>query len=130
MNKFHYTCFFLVWISALFSQKQDSLVEEEIFINYERSAEFPGGQDSLLAFIKNNLRWPDPEYCGEGTTVVAFEISTTGKIRNIKIVRSIGELTDLEVLKFVKLMPNWIPATFLGKPIVSQVHLPIRFKLK
>lgn len=68
---------------------------------------FPGGDDSLKSFIIKNLKWPGPDWCGEGIVKVRLRINNRGEIINYKILRSIDEYSDMEVIRLIKLMPNW-----------------------
>ena len=56
-------CIFLIATTIVaYSQssknKNDASTPKNAFIDYEFSPKFPGGEDALKAFIKNNLRWP------------------------------------------------------------------------
>lgn len=91
---------------------------------------FPGGYDALKKFIDENLRYPHPDFCGEGRVVVTFTVEPDGSLTDIKVVRSIAKELDEEAVRLVKSMPKWIPGQhFKGKPGRMKYTLPIAFKL-
>ena len=88
----------------------------------------------LLEFIYKNVNYPKTgkEKKVEGMTVVSFTVSTEGKLENAKVVRSLGEAFDKELLRLVDLMneqPAWTAGEQEGKRVAVQYNLPIRFKL-
>jgi protein TonB len=99
------------------------------FTAVDQEPEFPGGMDSLLVFLFNKLDYPKEVEQKIDTTVIAsFIVSKKGKIKDIEIVRSAGKAFDDEVIRVIKLMPDWIPAKQEGKPIAAKYNLPIRFE--
>lgn len=108
------------------SQTADSL-----FVDDEQPASFPGGQEALLAFLDQSVRYPEGyESCAQGRVVVRFTIDVDGSIVDPKVIRSLDPPLDKEALRVVGLMPKWIPAKMNGKSKKSKYTLPIVFKLK
>ena len=94
------------------SQAADSI----IFVDDEQPASFPGGMEALLAFLDQNVRYPDGyDGCGQGRVVVSFTIDVDGSIVAPKVIRSVDKELDAEALRVVGLMPKWIPAKEKGK---------------
>jgi len=91
-------------------------------------ASFPGGRDSMQAFLERNINWP-AAFDGSGRVIVKFTISTTGRISNPLILHSLCSDCDKEVLRVISIMPNWKPAIKKGKPIETTYMLPISFTL-
>jgi TonB family protein len=91
--------------------------------------EFPGGQDSLQAFLENNLVYPEKakrEHI-QGKVYIGFLVDRTGKIKNPKILSSVSEELDNEALRVVNMMPDWKPGTAGGSVVDVQYILPIDF---
>ncbi|MBR3725321.1 MAG: TonB family protein, partial [Bacteroidales bacterium] len=105
--------------------------EEEVFMSVEEDPEFPGGLDSLRAFIQSNLRYPEEAKLNkiEGKVFITFTIEVDGSISNIKILRDIGGGCGAEAVRVVKLMPKWKPGKLQGKVVRTQFNLPIQFVL-
>ncbi len=96
----------------------------------EIQASFPGGQQKLIEFIQNNIRYTDgmKETGINGRVIVFFQINEDGTISNAKIARSVHPLFDNEALRIVSIMPKWSPAARNGKRIKTRYSLPISFK--
>lgn len=104
--------------------------EEMIFTVVESEPEFPGGMDSLFAFVQRNIRYPEAAWNQkiEGKVYVTFTVETDGSITNIKVLRDIGGGCGQEAVRVVSMMPKWKPGTQRGKPVRVQFNLPIVFK--
>lgn len=94
-----------------------------------QAPEFPGGYEAMTKFISDNIQWTEmmSEYLG--TNFLRFEVSETGKISNIKILRGLGYECDKEAIRIVKLMPKWIPGRLRGNAIPTVFNIPVRFHL-
>lgn len=92
---------------------------------------FPNGNDALLQFIKDNMKYPEEALKKgiEGRVVLRFTISRAGSIKDLKIVRSLHSLLDKEAIRIVSIMPRWIPGMKDGKPADIEYTLPILFRL-
>lgn len=110
----------------------EEVEEEEIFVVVEEDPEFPGGLDSLHAFIERNLVYPQlaKDNKIEGRVFVSFTVETDGSISNVKVLRDIGGGCGAEAIRVVMKMPKWKPGKQRGKPVRVQFNLPIEFKLK
>ena len=106
--------------------------EEEVFVVVEEDPEFPGGLDSLRAFIERNLVYPQlaKDQKIEGRVFVSFTVEQNGSISNVKVLRDIGGGCGAEAIRVVMKMPKWKPGKQRGKPVRVQFNLPIEFKLK
>jgi TonB family protein len=94
--------------------------------------EFPGGGNhAMVAWIVANLKYPAEAYKGKiaGKVLVNFNVSNTGKIRNVKVSKSVHPLLDAEAIRVISIMPDWKPATQGGKPVDVQYMVPVEFKL-
>lgn len=84
----------------------------------------------LQAFVKQHLQYPDSARAKgiEGVVVVRFQVSETGQVAALELVRNIGAGCGQEALRVVRSMPNFTPALRNGQPIATTMTLPIRFK--
>jgi TonB family protein len=65
----------------------------------------------------------------EGLVILTAEIDENGLVADIKIVKSSGyKLLDESAIKAVKKW-TFIPATKNGRPVLSSIEIPVRFKL-
>ena len=106
--------------------------EVQPFVVVEQDPEFPGGMDSLNAWIVRNLRYPEQARKENitGKVYVTFAVEKDGSITNPKILRDIGGGCGAEAIRVVKSMPRWNPGKQRGKPVRVQFNLPINFSLK
>ena len=94
---------------------------------------YPGGQSAAEQFINNNIQYPQTalDYNKEGTVQVQFIVDEHGNISGAhEVGTKLGEGLDDEAVRVVASMPSWSPATINGKPVSSEVTLPITFKIE
>ncbi|OYU94464.1 MAG: hypothetical protein CFE21_15765 [Bacteroidetes bacterium B1(2017)] len=94
--------------------------------------EFPGGLDSMYAFIYRNMKYPElaSDNRIEGDLRIGFWVETDGSITNLEHVgKRIGWTCDEEAIRLFKLMPKWIPAMENGAPIRTRIVIPVFFRL-
>lgn len=111
--------------------KPETKEADEVADAVEVLPEFPGGQSALLQFIGEHIRYPENAYKAgkEGRVVVRFVISSTGKVTDPEIVRSVDEDLDAAAINVIKALPDFKPGTTGGKPVACQYVLPVSFKL-
>ncbi|MDJ1469940.1 energy transducer TonB [Cytophagaceae bacterium DM2B3-1] len=105
--------------------------ETRIITWFGQLPEFPGGIPKLREFLQNNLHYPEvaKKLKIEGVVYIHFIITIDGTIDEIKVKRGIGYGCDEEVIRIIKLMPKWKPASSGGRNISSPYSLPISFVL-
>lgn len=96
---------------------------EYVITVVENDPEFPGGEDSLQAFVNRNLRNPRQV---EGKVYVEFIVERNGRLTNLKVLRGIDEETDEEALRVIRMMPRWIP----GRQRDTRVRVKYTFGVK
>ena len=111
---------------------QSDDVDDAVFVVVEKSPEFPGGNDSLYAFIGRNIKYPEMAKKNkiEGRVFVTFVIEKDGQVSSAKLLRDIGGGCGEEALRVVNSMPKWKPGTQRGNPVRVQFNLPIMFQLQ
>lgn len=140
MNNYLLTCFLLFCSLTLLGQIQDSSILTKVDI----PPLFEGCDDPLIseeqrqacsvpkiqAFINQNIVYPDSaRVLGvEGVVVVRFSVTEEGKITDLELVRNIGGGCGQEAMRVIRMMPDFRPALREGKPVATQMTLPIRFK--
>ena len=92
-----------------------------------------GGNREVIAYIQQQIVWPQQNgkmVQVEGRLFASFTVETDGRVRNPKIVKSLQPLFDAEVLRVLRLMPNFKPGQQNGEPVAMGITVPITFKLK
>ena len=111
------------------AQNVDTINYDNLFVEYDEDAEFPGGLEALHKFIEDNMQYPQlaAENCIGGRVYVQFEVDTDGTILNPRIRRDVGGGCGEEALRIVRLMPKWKPGRLYGKAVKRTFNLPIFF---
>ena len=106
--------------------------EDEIFVAVEQNAEFPGGQQALMKWLSNNIRYPEAAQQNDiqGRVVVRFVVEKDGSIGNVTIAKGVDKDLDREAIRVVKKMPKWQPGKNNGQPVRSYFNLPVTFRLQ
>jgi periplasmic protein TonB len=105
--------------------------EEKIFVWVEENPEYPGGNNALLKFINENLRYPAEAVNNniQGRVILKFVVNTNGSIDRIEVLRGIDPLLDNEAIRVVKALPNFKPGKQRGVPVPVWFTLPVLFKI-
>ena len=101
---------------------------EDIYIQ----AEPADGYSSLYAYFNTNLVYPSEALKDsvQGIETVSFIINTDGRPEKITIKQSLGEPFEKEARRLIENMPLWKPATLNGKPVPSQMSVPLTFQIQ
>jgi len=104
----------------------------QIYELVEEPAEFPGGPEELMKYLKENITIPAvvAELGIKGRTYLRFIVSSKGVISNVKVMRGVPDCKecDDEAVRVVKTMPKWMPGKNNGKPVDMWYNLPVKFE--
>jgi TonB family protein len=105
--------------------------EEKIYDRPQKAPAFPGGESEMLAFIEQNLQYPEEAKANQlsGMVVVSFVIEKDGAVSNLRVTREIGGGCGEEAMRVIRSMPKWSPGKQDGKPVRSLKVVPVRFVL-
>ncbi len=93
--------------------------------------EYPGGIDTLLAYLSENIKYPSEaqEENIQGRVIATFIIEKDGSISSPIIKKGVHYALDKEALRVIQNMPKWKPGTLKGFPIRVKYTTPITFRL-
>lgn len=93
---------------------------------------FAGGNDAMMIFIKNNLKYPKSAIKKgiEGIVKVECRIDENGKLVEAEVLEGIDPECDKEALRLCLHMPIFTPGSLDGKPLKSTLLIPVKFNLK
>jgi hypothetical protein len=129
---------FFLMCSRLFSQDDKRLTfyvkkqteALEVFIadmdSFSSSARFMGGEKELKTFIDKAFKKPIGIDIS-GILMVEFRITELGKVSEVKMLKKLHPLIDMEMIRVVKTMPDWVPAIHEGRAISTKVSLPMNY---
>jgi TonB family protein len=120
---------FLFIAIGLFSFAQNETEQDK---KLKEEPSYVGGQQSMMEFIANNIKYPeeDLDSGASGTVFTQLLINDEGKVIEVEILRGVSKTMDLEAIRVIEAMPKWNPGKDLnGNPVKTTVTLPIRFAL-
>lgn len=105
--------------------------DDRIYEMVEENAEFPGGEQALMKWLSEHIKYPSicQEQGVQGRVTVSFVVNRDGSIVDVKIVRTPDPNLAKEAERVVKEMPKWKPARQGNKSVRSRFNLPVMFRL-
>ena len=109
----------------------ESTVQGKVYDMVEQAPSFPGGSSELMSYLSKNIKYPKEAQAAkqEGRVIVQFVITSDGSVADIKVVRGVSPVLDMEALRVVKKMPKWTPGRQDGKAVNVRYTLPVTFRL-
>lgn len=106
--------------------------KEEIFRSVEQMPQFPGGEAALMKYLQSHINYPPmaAENNVQGRVVVQFVVDKTGKVGEVKVVRSVDKDLDREAVRVCKSLPKFTPGRQNGQAVSVWYTLPVTFKLQ
>ena len=110
----------------------ESELDNKIFTSVEQMPRFPGGEEELMKYISDNIKYPAVamENNVQGRVVVQFVVTRDGSIGEVKVARGKDPDLDREAVRVVKTLPKFIPGKMNGQAVNVWYTLPITFKLQ
>ncbi len=125
------TFFTILITSFLFrATAQQTPSEEKIYVTAEQMPEFVGGQDSMMAYIARNVRYPQEALSNrqEGVAIISFVVNSSGKTTQPQVLKSAAPSLDAEAIRIINGMPLWKPGKQNGNAVAVRFTLPVRFQ--
>ena len=110
---------------------QDLIDDDENLVPFaDMLPEFPGGPDSLNAYLARTIQYPqDARDKGvSGTVLAEFVVEKDGRVGQVTIKVPLFPSCDEEVVRVLQQMPLWKPATNQGQPIRCFFAVPVMFR--
>ena len=104
----------------------------QVFRSVEQMPQFPGGEAALMKFLQSHINYPPmaAENNVQGRVVVQFVVDKTGKVGEVKIVRSVDKDLDKEAARVCASLPKFTPGRQNGQAVAVWYTLPVTFKLQ
>ena len=105
---------------------------EQIFQSVEQMPQFPGGEAALLKYLASHINYPPmaAENNIQGRVIVQFVVDKTGRVGEVKLVRTVDKDLDNEAVRVCKSLPKFTPGRQNGQPVSVWYTLPVTFKLQ
>ncbi|NDV67391.1 energy transducer TonB [Dysgonomonas sp. 25] len=110
-------------------------MERDKIYEYEELKKTPvspvGNLKKFTEWICENIEYPESMIVNEeqGRVTIRFIIDKKGKITNINILRTFSPDADKEVMRLLKLSPDWTPGEYKGFKVKTKVTIPVVFRL-
>lgn len=117
---------------VIVEEKKPEPVKEEVFKAVEQMPRFPGGEAALMKYLSSHINYPTMamENNVQGRVIVQFVVTKTGKIGEVKVVRSVDRDLDREAVRVCKTLPDFIPGKMNGQAVNVWYTLPVSFRLQ
>ena len=113
----------------------------EVYEKVESMPEYPGGLESMMKFMKDNMKYPEvaEKKGATGKAIISFVVEKDGKVTEVKAADFIadGEISDeckkafiAEAERVVASMPNWKPGQHEGENVRVKYTMPFTFRLQ
>ena len=95
----------------------------------EKAPQFPGGEAALMKYLESHVNYPPmaAEKGVQGRVIVQFVVDKTGKVGEVKVVRSVDNDLDREAVRVVKSLPKFTPGQHNGQTVDVWFVLPVNF---
>ncbi len=129
--------FIAIWAFGLLCFSASAQVATEVYgedppmMFVEEMPEFPGGLDSLNAFLAKEIQYPEVAKKNgiTGTVLVEFVVERDGRVTHGQVKIPLFTDCDVEALRGVMSMPKWKPGRNMGKPVRCYFQVPVTFRL-
>jgi TonB family protein len=115
--------FMLLFTNSIFSQ-------EQILVNPEEEASFPGGGAAMHKWIAANISYPEgmDSIVDLRKVYISFVVQEDGSVVEVQIERGSNcTACDAEAIRLVTSMPKWKAGRLNGEIIRMRCRLPISF---
>lgn len=108
--------------------------EDQVFQYVEIMPQFPGGDDSLKAYVRRNIKYPPmaQDNGKQGSVYVRFIVEKDGSVTGVNVVKGVSGAAELdkEAVRVISGMPKWKPGLMNGRPVRTSMILPVKFVLQ
>lgn len=110
----------------------DSIVEKEIFVDWETFPEYPGGPEAMKEYINSYRQYPQEakERGKQGRVIVQFIVEEDGTLTGEQVLKPVDPQLDAEAIRIARSMPKWKLGEISGKPTRMRFTFPVSFRLK
>jgi TonB family protein len=93
-------------------------------------AHFPGGWNEFDKYMKEKLYYPKQARNDnvQGRVFMAYDVTADGEVTNVRLLRGVEGLND-EALRFMRVLPKFVPAKQNGVSVFSHCRMSIDFNL-
>ena len=92
--------------------------------------QFPGGAAEFVKWLTKNLKYPESaaKRKVKGKVVAQFIVNKDGSVSDLELTEKLDPTCDAEVMRVLRMMPNWQAGMMNAKPCRTKVCIPIVFR--
>ena len=131
----------IIFCAIACSESTESDYTSEVYDKVEVMPEYPGGMESMMSFMKSNMKYPEiaQKNGATGKVIISFVVEKDGKVTEVKAAefKADGEVSDeckkafiAEAERVVASMPNWKPGQHEGENVRVKYTMPFTFRLQ
>ena len=111
-------------------QGRNANTSETIYRSVEQMPQFPGGEAELMKYINSHKQYPAFAAMSgaHGSVIVQFVVDKTGRVGEVKVVRSVDKDLDREAVRVCKSLPKFAPGRQNGQAVSVWYTLPVTFE--
>jgi len=108
------------------------VVEQKVYTYVEQMPVFPGGQEALLKYIGEHVKYPALALRNqvEGKVFIAFVVGPDGQVSDVKVQKGIGAGCDEEAARVIKSLPKFAPGKQNGRAVSVSYTVPVTFAIR
>ena len=108
-----------------------NFIETPLISTEKKEAEFKGGSQAYIEFLRKNLN-PDVPIqnkakAGVYTVIIKFIVNKNGTVSDVTPETTLGYGMEDEAMRIIKGSPRWIPASMFGEPVKAYRRQPVTF---
>src|ERR1700756_40997 len=100
MFRFFFPFFLLALVSTASSQNIPPADPDEgkVFSFAEQMPEFPGGQEAMMRYLRDNIKYPARclEANIQGNVYVSFVVNKSGQVQDVRVLKGVKDGSELE----------------------------------
>ncbi len=117
-----------------YTEPVDPVIPVEIAprITVDVMPEYPGGNNELLKYISDNLKYPAEAQDNniQGKVTLKFVVNPDGSVNRIEVIKGVHQSLDNEAIRVIGSLPRFIPGRQGGIPVPVWFTIPVVFQLK
>ncbi|WP_085537760.1 TonB family protein [Massilibacteroides vaginae] len=114
------------------SPNASNQIKGDVYTVVEEMPRFPGGEEALLKFINQGIKYPTDAQEGgkQGRVIVSFTVKKDGSVADVEVMRGVYPSLDKEAMRVIGTMPIWEPGKEKGQAVNVRYTVPITFRLQ
>lgn len=101
-----------------------------LYIDADKMPKF-NYEGGINKYVYSNLKWPlGGQLDAYGTVLLSFVVNKKGDVENIKIEKTLCDLSDEEAIRIFKNMPKWEPGEKDSVTVDIKMYYPVVFVIR